>query len=523
MKNFYTLFVLSFLSFLITETADAQWIQDFRDQMEISDIVDIESSPSHLYVLSETEGLVVFRVHYDSLQYLYSSTGMQRRGDRLEADIRFAYLYGQGRRLTVIEPTSVLGVYSSTVLPEAPKSTQRIGTNLYIAMGERGLGSLSLETPETVDSSPEMVDPNRFRNSSVQHLVTDSHRLLYVLSDNRFIDIYQSDSDEELLRHEERVTLNQPIEKIFLTDDELIGTDSRGNIFIIDSDGQARTLATVDESIHKLKIWDGYITVRTKSGKIWIGEVDEELQLWKDEESAGNHFTVVESNFYLSEFNTISPVIYADSRQAQHRSNNSTGDELKLKAIGNVTLPFPKPLILPIELESSQYNTEDISLSYQGSIDNAQIRGNTFYWQPNANQTGRQQITITATTVRGKSTSTQFTVDLRPFNAPPRFTPSRSISIVAEEGFSLNIEAFDPDGFNTDLIRYLGVDLPSGASLNEQTGEFNWTPSIRQVGTHSFQVIATDQFGAAASQNYELRVIEVDENFSEETMLEVNN
>ncbi len=522
MKNIYSLFVLCFLPLLITDVATAQWIQDFRNQMEISDIVEIESSPSHLYVLSESEGLVVFRVHKDSLQYLYSSTGMQRRGDQLEADIRFAYLYGQGRRLTVIEPTSVLGVYSSTVLPEVPRSTQRIGTNLYIAMGERGLGKLSLQTPEDVDSQPEMVDPNRFRNSSVQHLVTDNHRLLYVLSDNRFIDIYQSDSADALLRHEERVRLNQPTEKIFLTDDELIGTDARGNIFTIISNGQTRTLATVEESVHKLTIWDGYITVRTTSGKLWIGELNGELKLWKQEVSAGNHFTVVENNFYLSDFNTISPVRYVDSRHAENRNNSSTNQELKLKSIGNVTLPFPKPLILPIELEST-HKIEDISLSYQGSVDNARIRGNTFYWQPNANQTGRQQFTITAATVGGNSTSTQFTVDLRPFNAPPRFTPSRTISVVAEEDFQLEIEAFDPDGFNTDLIRYLGVDLPSGASLNEQTGAFNWKPSIRQVGTHSFQVIATDQFGAAASQNYDLRVIEVDENFDEETMLEVNN
>lgn len=523
MKNTYFLFALCFLLFLFADHADAQWTQDFRHQMEISDIVDIESSPSHMYVLSESEGLVVFRAHSDSLQYLYSSTGMQRRGDRLEADIRFAYLYGQGRRLTVIEPTSVLGVYSSTVLPEAPKSTQRIGTHLYVAMGEKGLGKLSLETPEEVDSSPEMVDENRFNNSSVQNLVTDNNRLLYVLSDNRNIDIYQNDSNDESLRHEERVRLNQSIEKIFLTDDELIGTDSRGNIYMIDSDGQTRTLASVDEPVDKLKIWDGYITVRTTSGKIWIGEVDEELNLWKDEETAGNHFTVIEDSFYLSEFNTISPVIYAKSNQSEDRSDSSISEEFKLKSIGNVTLPFPKPLILPIELESSRYSVEDVSLSYQGSVENARIRGNTFYWQPNANQTGRQQFTITATTVGGKSTYTEFSVDLRPFNAPPRFTPSRAISVVAEEDFSLDIEAFDPDGFNSDLIRYLGVDLPNGASLNEQTGKFTWKPSIRQVGSHSFQVIATDQFGAAASQDYELRVIEVDEDFEEETIQEVEN
>ena len=112
----------------------------------------MEASPTHLYVLSEQEGLVVFRTYSDSLQWLYTSRGMQRRGDHMMSDIRFSYLFGDSRHMTVLEPTSVLGVYSSTVLPAQPNAVSRLKNNLYVALGEDGLGKLSLATPETVDS-----------------------------------------------------------------------------------------------------------------------------------------------------------------------------------------------------------------------------------------------------------------------------------------------------------------------------------------------------------------------------------
>lgn len=521
-KNIYSALLLLFVIFAPCQTS-AQWSQDFQNQMEIPGIVALESSESHFYILSESEGLVVFRAHTDSLQFLYASTGMQRRGNTLEADIRFAYLYGNGRRLTVIEPTSVLGVYSSTVLPAPPKATQRISNNLYISLGERGLAKVSLETPETVDSEPEFIDANRFEGRSILDLASDNHRLLYVLSDNRNIHVFQHDSDIDSIVHEEQVELDRDIRKIFLTNNELIGTDSNGSIYLIDSDGQSREQATVDEPVHKLQVWDNFIAVRTESGKLWVGIFGDDLTLWKDNEEAGNYFTVTEGNFRVSEFNTLSPVHYTEPFDNDHTADAGAEEGLKLKPIGNVTLPFPRPLIIPIEFEDSAYEPDQISISYRGTVENARIRGNTLYWQPQAAQTGRQQFTITASTMDGRADTTSFAVDLRPFNAPPRFSPTRPISIPAEENFELEIEAFDPDGFNTDLIRYMGVDLPGSASLNEQTGVFKWTPNIRQVGDHSFRVIATDQFGAAASQDYEIRVIEMDDDFDDEEMQGVEN
>src|SRR5699024_4946382 len=112
---------------------------DYSFSMEMPSVVAIESSPAHMYILSETEGLAVFRTHKDSLQWLYSSAGMQRRGGTLRADIRHAYLFGKSTRLTVLAPTSIMGAYSATRLSTRPLDVERIDNHLYVALGAQGI------------------------------------------------------------------------------------------------------------------------------------------------------------------------------------------------------------------------------------------------------------------------------------------------------------------------------------------------------------------------------------------------
>lgn len=489
--------------------ASAQYTHDITQEMEIPDILDMESSEAHVYVLSESEGLVVYRAYPDSLQWLYTSTGMQQRGNRLHADIRFAYLYGDSRRLTVIEPTSVLGVYSSTVLPDVPVSTRRIGNNLYIVMRNGSLGSVSLETPESVDSAPAPVDPDRFDGRIVNDLATDANRFLYVLSDNNRIDIYQFDSTEEQLVLEESVELNETVDKLFFAGDELIGSANNGNLYLIDSNGRTRLQTDLDQPVENVDFWNDEVVVRGTGGDVWIGTFGNDLTHWKQNQRAGNYFTVNKARLFITEFNSLFPVIRTTDEDYASEQSGSANQPFSIQPIETVTLPFPKPLLLPIEIAGYSGNVSDITLSVESSLDGIQVRGNSLFWRPGASSTGRHQILVSATTPSGNSTQTSFTVDVKPFNSPPRFTPSREQSLPADERFELQISAFDPDGTHPNLIRYLGVDLPSGASLNEQTGLFSWEPSVRQVGRHQFRVIATDQFGAAASQDYSMQVVDV--------------
>jgi len=474
--------------------------------MEINSVITMESSPAHLYVLSEQEGLVVFRASSDTLQWLYSSTGMERRGDRLQADARFAYLYGDNNRLSVVEPTSVLGVYSSTSLPSQPLSVQRLGNRIYIAMGGHGLGRLSLESPDAVDSDPEMLFEGLMEGHNIVDLVSDQASRLYVLTDSRHLFLFDRVDADESIEHSRTVELDRLAVKIFLTDDELIGADDNGRVFVIDSAGRTEEIADVRESVANVRIWEGDIVVRTVNGKLWIGDFGTQPQLWKEDQDAGNYFTVVNGNLWVSNFNQISTV----ERTSRNYSAGEMADAaqgLEISPVDDITIPFPRPVIVPLGLTANQ---NDVEFSYRSNIQNASIRGQSLYWQPTASQIGRHRFTISATNSAGRVDTTSFTVDVRPFNTPPRFMPLQPVTINVDEDFTLEISAVDPDGMDPDLIRYLGVDLPDGASLNEQTGEFTWRPSIRQVGEFDFQVIATDQFGAATSKEVELRVIETD-------------
>lgn len=499
-KKLKTFLILIFLCLPFSELVHAQLTKDLSRQIEIPNIVNLESSETHLYALSESEGLVVFRAYSDSLQWLYSSTGMQQRGHTLEGDIRFAYLYGDSRRLTVIEPTSVLGVYSSTVLPDTPQSAKRVGDNLYIALGNSGFGRISLETPESVDSGFEVIN-----KTAALDLASDGGQTVFVLEGGNKIGVYSIREGEISLSEE--VQVGQNLTKLFLVKGELMGSDSNGNLYMISSNGQTDQVANVENPVNKISVWNDRIILRTDASEIWVEENSGDFSRWKSDKQAGNYFTISEDTFWISEYNKIFPIVDSSGQQ-QMASNNSGSGSFALKEIDDVVLPFPRPLLLPIEFEN-EVNSDDVAISYTASFNNAQIRGNTFYWQPAATQSGRHSVTITASLADGRTDSTQFVINLRPFNSPPRFTPSRPISIPVGETFNLKISAVDPDGMNQSLNRYLGVDMPNGAQINETTGRFTWTPTDRQVGKHSFRVIATDQYGAAASQDYTINVVEL--------------
>jgi hypothetical protein len=499
--------ILIFGVLLITEPAEAQLLKDLSREIEVDNIVTMNGTETHLYILSESEGLVVFRAYDDdTLQWLYSSSGMQERGHTLKSDIRFAYLFGDSRRLTVVEPTSVLGVYSSTILPAQPLNVARIGLQLFTALGQSGLGIVNLATPESVDTDITLVNDVQ----SAIDLASDNEQLLYILDSNNGVTVLNIDEDEILMQ--ERISIDREISNLFLVENDLIGTDASGNIFYINSEGDTNQLVNVQAPVLSVLEWNDLYIVRTTDNHLWTGQPNGNFELWKPRSSAGNYSALTGSDLWVAEFNSVAPVILRDSLAEQSDSDSQSGGSLfSLKSIENVTIPYPRPLLLPIEFEGN-VDPSTVTIAYEATFDNASIRGNSLYWQPRSSQTGRHNVTITATTTDGKSDSTSFVADVRKFNSPPRTGNMRPVTLPVGEEFELKLSAVDPDGPNPDLIRYIGVDMPDGATIDESTGVFTWAPSIRQVGNHTFRIIATDQFGAASSQNFELNVIEIDIN-----------
>ncbi|MEP1151919.1 MAG: Ig domain-containing protein [Balneola sp.] len=505
MKRLITIFS-SLLLLMITANLQAQdesLVQDYSQLMNIPDVKSIQASETHLYVLSDQEGMAVFRIQPDELQWLYTSSGMQRRGNNLSTDVRFAYLYGDTRRLTILEPTSVLGVYSATLLPSKPLASVRLENKLYVALGEEGLGSLSLETPETVDSEVTII-PEIGENIAVIDLVASpSTNQLFVLTENSKLDIFTSSDNN--LTFSNSLNITQRLTDIFIDGEELWGSTEKGDVFEITGNGLGRKIGSVNEKVQKIHFWKNYIFIRTQSGKIWYSKNRGNLIAWKTDTQAGNYIAKSGDKFWLVENNKVTQL--ATSSVNQNISSQPTGP-FSLKPISNQILTYPNALLLGLEVENG-HSANDVEFSIRSRSTNATIKKQGFYWQPTPNQIGMNWFTVVGTNSKGEADSTSFTVDVRSFNTPPRFSPNRVSTIAVNEAFSLQIKAIDPEDPSSSLIRYLGVDLPDGATINEETGMFKWTPSERQVGEFTFRVIASDQLGAASSQDIKLTVLDI--------------
>ena len=80
-----------------------------------------------------------------------------------------------------------------------------------------------------------------------------------------------------------------------------------------------------------------------------------------------------------------------------------------------------------------------------------------------------------------------FTIDTT--NNPPALDAIGPKSVYESNLLTFLVGASDPDD---DLLTYSAVGLPNGATLNESTGVFNWTPTHVQIGLHSVEFKVTD-------------------------------
>jgi len=76
-----------------------------------------------------------------------------------------------------------------------------------------------------------------------------------------------------------------------------------------------------------------------------------------------------------------------------------------------------------------------------------------------------------------------------PDNPPPVLQAIGDKSVDENAALTFTVNATDPD---SEPVTYLAQDLPSGATLDSQTGDFAWTPSYTQAGSYQVRFIAHD-------------------------------
>lgn len=520
-------------------------VEDRATTLEIPGIVDMAISTFHLYVMSESDGLVVFRKKETGLDWLYSATGMQKRGSTLFADDRFGYVKGQRNQLTVLEPTSVLGVYSSTRFNAPFESVARTHQTLWIAFPSLGLGTLSLESPELVDSNPEIVFRSETEGCRVQDVASDGNAHLFALmscagqdSTSRLLHIVDPPSEGQEPSIERSIELQGTYQTLHWVESMGLFVSGSDGLVSVSKEGSTFFWVQVEDQLSDIHAVGNRLVVRTKAGLLWAGSLEEGFQQVRSDVGGGNYIAQFNSQsneglsyagLFLAQYDRLQAasleveqqeqLITSEAGQAfdpttqqreQEAINNSTSGAFSLHSIPSVTVPLPQSVILPISFTTSG-STQAVQLTLLSNIEAAQIRGRSFLWTPSSNDVGEHTFTVLATTTDGRVQTQEFTVNVRPFNAPPRFAPTRSMTVPTGEYFTTQFFALDPDGLDAELLDYRAQNLPRGATLDRKTGVFEWTPSSEQTGLVRFQIVARDQYGTASVQDVELNVISMDD------------
>ncbi|MBA6411800.1 VCBS repeat-containing protein [Parahaliea sp. F7430] len=95
-------------------------------------------------------------------------------------------------------------------------------------------------------------------------------------------------------------------------------------------------------------------------------------------------------------------------------------------------------------------------------------------------------------------------------NRAPLLTAIGNQQAVVERDFSLTAHALDPD--QGDLVTYSLDQLPSGMSIDADSGVISWTPSESQLGIHDVIVRASDLQGLFDVESFQIDVVEASSN-----------
>ncbi|MFA6469679.1 MAG: DUF4350 domain-containing protein, partial [Bacteroidota bacterium] len=128
-----------------------------------------------------------------------------------------------------------------------------------------------------------------------------------------------------------------------------------------------------------------------------------------------------------------------------------------------------------------------------------------FSWKPSFTQSGVYPLIIIANDGKGgfAEDSVKFTV--LNVNRAPFFTTimPETTNIPSSQIFSVQFTASDPDN---DKLTFGFVQHPAGATMDENTGLFNWSPIVDQAGLHNIIITVTDNI-AIVSDTIHLRVL----------------
>jgi hypothetical protein len=114
----------------------------------------------------------------------------------------------------------------------------------------------------------------------------------------------------------------------------------------------------------------------------------------------------------------------------------------------------------------------------------------TLSWTPGFSQAGSYQISIKLTDVGGLSAELSVPVEVTDVNRPPQLQSVQGQT--ADEGAALSFSLSATDEDTDNQLTYSINNLPDGATLNESSGQFSWSPDFNQAGNYTLAAKVSD-------------------------------
>ncbi|MEM9158679.1 MAG: putative Ig domain-containing protein [Verrucomicrobiota bacterium] len=154
---------------------------------------------------------------------------------------------------------------------------------------------------------------------------------------------------------------------------------------------------------------------------------------------------------------------------------------------------------------ASDLDGDTLSIRVDGSLPNGasfDVSTGTVVWTPGFDQAGDYVFRFEASDPDGASVATEVSVSVGNVNRNPVLPDLSGRVVVIGETFELALQASDPD--SGQILSYSLEDAPDGATFDEATGVFVWTPLAIQAGEYSLRFSATD---GEANDSQSLRLV----------------
>ncbi|MDW7731772.1 MAG: PGF-pre-PGF domain-containing protein [Methanolobus sp.] len=143
--------------------------------------------------------------------------------------------------------------------------------------------------------------------------------------------------------------------------------------------------------------------------------------------------------------------------------------------------------LLTITLSANDDDGDE--LTYSKNVTFGTLTDNVFTWTPDNDKQGTYYVEFTVSDEKDTDSKVG-KITVNDVNRVPEFEPIASKTIEATKNLQFIINATDSDG---DNLTYSKVStLPEGATFNNITLVFNWTPSVDQKGTYDVNFTVTD-------------------------------